>query len=345
MSGSHLTQEGTSLELGLRPKVSVDKYRLADKSHGERPWIRTGLAKLPPELIHLVCGQLCRCWYCEPKPYPLIYLRDGFVAFRNDLDSLSKTCRFLCAVAQPYLFHDIESPSPDYLMRTFKGRNDRTNRRLLKTLESKVPHLANHVRRITVNSINTELSLLRRLTGLWSLRVPAFEPGGRGLESYLSFPCLRVLHYGPLLTFPTYQSFRGYRARIKDAGRDLRAVLTAAPSLSHLSCHRLWHNVFVSPFIPLKLPACQITTLELHECWLSRDTFIRFMANFPRLKTFRLWRTMCLCLADLSNESEVYTFPPDGPGRIADAADGEFPLSNGLRMCNVIGRCIYISMG
>lgn len=326
MSGSHPTQEKTSLGLGLSPEVNIDKCSLADDSHNCRPWIRSGLAKLPPELIQLVCRQLCRCWYCTPRPCPLVYLPDGFVAFRDALDSLSKTCRFICAVAQPYLFHDIEGPSPDYLMEKFKRRNDRTNKRLLGTLCSKIPHIANHVRRITLNSITNDLFLLKRLTGVRSLRVSALSAGGIRLENNLSFPCLRELHYGPLLTYPTYQSFPGYRAGIEDARLDLRAVLHAAPSLSHLSCYRLWHDVSLSPFILLKLPACHITTLDLNECWLPHGTLIRFIANFPRLKSFRLWRTMSLCLADLSNETGVYTFPSNGPGRIVDAADGELPL-------------------
>lgn len=330
MSRSHLTQPETSLDLGLRSDVNIDKCSLADDSHNGQPWIRSGLARLPPELIHLVCRHLCLCWFCEPRRCPLIYLPygTGVVKFRYALDRLSKTCRFLCAVAQPYLFHDIERPSTD--SRKFRRRNNQITTRLFRTFCSRLPHIANQVRRITLNSILDDLLLLRRLTGLRSLYVPAFSAGGTGLGSYLSFPCLHELHYGPKLTFPNYRiPSKWPKVGIEDTGSDLRAVLTAAPNLSHLSCQRLWHDVSLSPLILVKLPACQITTLELHHCWLSCGTLISFMANFPLLKNFQIWETMD------PEETGVETFPMNGPERIADATNGEI-----LPCKHMIGQCM-----
>lgn len=334
MSGSHLTQQETSLDFELRPDVSIDKCILADDSHNERRWTRNGLAQLPPEVIHFVCRHLCLCWYCEPRPCPFIELTDGtdVVKFRDALDCLSKTCRFLCAVAQPYLFHDIERPSMDSPtdLKKFKHRNGLITTRIYRALFPRLLHIASQVLRITVNSILDDLLLLRCLTGLRSLCVPAFSAGGTGLGSSLSFPCLHELYYGPISTFPIYRDpSKRPKVGIEHAGSDLRAVLTAAPNLSYLSCQRLWHDVSLSPLILVKLPACQITTLELDHCWLSCGTLISFMVNFPLLKNFQIWETMD------PREAGVERFPMNGPERIADATNGEI-----LPFKHMIGQCM-----
>jgi len=313
MSEVHLTQGVTSSDLVLRPKINIDKSR-SDPHHG-RPWIRTGLARLPPELIHLVCRRLCLCWYCQPRLDPLDESSHGLVQFRNALDSLSKTCNFLCAVAQPYLFHTFRGASQDLVERS----------RDCYTLFIEFPHLASQVRRMTFNSMPAALFFLRRLTGLWTLRITATGEGGIGPESYLSLQCLLEFRYGPLLDSKS-------KVSIENASKDMRAILTAAPSLSHLRCHRLFESYSLSPFVLPELPACHITTLELHQCWLPHGTLIRFIANFPRLKFFRLEKTMPSHLASQSRRYHAY--PSDGPQRLADGTDGESPSCERLKVCS-----------
>jgi hypothetical protein len=360
MPESHLSEDGTSSDLALIPKANntADSQRGSGRDSDDRPWIRTGLATLPPELIHGICSRLCRCCHSDPAPYTLTEHHNlvgnlsGLARDRMALHALSTTCRFLYAISQPYLFH---SPSriPLNLLKRFDPRNtyqDGTSdwfpganaqnfvkaflgRRMTRTSQElfdhlvKRPHIINQVRRLDLNSVADNLLFLRRLTGLSELRLIAQQTGagGIGLENYLSFPCLRELHYVPVHHTRSV-------VRLEDARKDLRAILAAAPNLSTLRCSRLWHDVSLSPFVLLKLPACNITSLELRECWLPHGTFKRFLANFTRLKNFKIGRTRYPNLLKSAGISGLEPrLPKDGPGRIADAIDGEFSSEQYLK--------------
>lgn len=300
MSRPNLSEDRDSLDLVPGIQVTIVSSRRTDNVDHGRYGIRTGLAAAPAELIHIVCRLLCLCSYCEPEPNPSPFDLTPLnpVRFRDDLDSLSKTCKFVRDVAQPYLFHVF-------------GPNDRnsTPRLAAKLSAVELPHVANQVRRITLNSVCGELSLLNRLTGLQTLRVMTTRAGGIGLESQLSFPCLKEFFYGgsDLIT------------PMENARKDLRAILSAAENLTHLRCQALWHSSETTPFILLRLPACNITTLELYACWLPHEICKRFLANFVRLENFKLDLTMWLC----SDTGLRVPYPEDGPERVADATDGE----------------------
>lgn len=301
MSRPHSPEDRNSPDLTLSNQTNTDNsLRTSDVDH-DQDRIRTGLAAAPAEVIHLVCRLLCLCSYCEPNPNPLELSPLNPVRFRDDLDAFSKTCKFVRDVAQPYLFHVF-------------GPNDRERtRRLSLKLSVEIPHVADQIRRIALDSLFGELSLLNRLTGLQTLRVIARNAGKTGLERQLSFPCLKELCYGPGLDTVSV-------VHMEDARKDLRAILSAAENLSHLRCHNLRHKSSTTPFIFLWLPACKITTLRLHQCWLPHETFKRFMANFVRLENFKLQSTMRL----RSRSGGYVGYPSDGPERLADATDGEY---------------------
>lgn len=276
------------------PHLSLDLQRA--HGTGER---RTGFAALPVELLHLICRQLCLCSYCDPDPEGLD-IPHSPVIFRNDLDSLSRTCRTLRQVAQPYIFHAFGYYDSHFALR------------LYFKFTIQLAHIADQVRRVTLNSIWGDLVLLSHLTGLHILRVLAFSPGTIGFTSHMSFPSLKEFCYGPCLV-------KSSVVELQDARKDLRAVLGAAERLSRLTCHRLFHDINMTPFIFLRLPSCKISILELHQCWLPHGTFRRFVANFPCLKKFRFRST-----ARLRYETgEHRRLPEDGPGRLADALDGK----------------------
>lgn len=305
-----------SLDSKLRVQGTFhSSHRVANHHHSEDT-IRTGLATLPAEVLHLVCRLLCLCSYCEPpKLDPLDESPLIPVQFKADLDSLARTCQFIRNVAQPYIFHVLGAWDKQFV-----------HRPALK-ISVDLPHVANQVRAITLNSIWGEKFSLSRMTGLKSLRVSAVIAGGMGLESQLSFPCFQKLCYGPSLETDSVVG-------MEDARKDLRAILSASEKMSHLRCQRLRHDITSSPFILLRLPACRITTLELHKCWLPHGTFRRFMANFPCLETFKFMYSMFSTHRDLQLQV-MPTFEEDGPGRVADAVDGESPTRKDLASCAI----------
>lgn len=276
--------------------------RVANHYHSQE--IRTGLAVLPVEMLQLICRLLCLCSHCEPPDIdPLDMAPLVPVQFKADLDSLTRTCQFIREVAQPYIFHVL-------------GTWDKhpIHRPALKICVD-LPHVAKQVRAITLNSIWGDKVSLSRMTGLRRLRVNTIIAGRIGLESQLSFPCLRELCYGLSLETNAVVD-------MEDARTDLRAILSASEKMSHLRCQRLCHDIVSSPFILLRLPACKITTLELHKCCLPHGTFKRFLANFPCLEAFKFMHSMPSSSTDFWGSS---IFEAHGPGRLADAADGEFP--------------------
>lgn len=333
MSESHLTQGGgLSFDLVTRPKVTTEMSRHPSEGHPGRLWIRGGLARLPPELIDAICKHLCGCWHCGPKGLWAEHVRTN-VQHREALNSLSRTCRFLCSVAQPYLFHALEIPSR-YKFCEGKGDYDKDLRGIdrFRNLLVELPHIVSQIRRITLNSITDDLLILRRLTGLGTLRLLRASNYGDGLQTHLSFPCVRNLFYGPQVQ-SSYSTFKGYKVGLEDAKKDLQAILGAAPRLSCLECYRLWHDVPSSPTIPLKFPATNVTSLGLTHCWLPHETFKLFMASFPRLKTFRLWGTLPPVHIYPSEDRATFLMPAQGPERIADAVDGEFLPCECLKLC------------
>lgn len=274
--------------------------RVANHYHSQE--IRTGLASLPVEMLQLICRLLCLCSHCElPDVDPLDMSPLIPVQFKADLDSLTRTCQYMRDVAQPYIFHDLGTWDKHF------------NHRPALKISVDLPHVAKQVRAITLNSIWGEKFSLSRMTRLTRLRVNTKLTGGIGLESQLSFPCLREFFYGPSLD-------TNFGVGMRDARTDLRAILSASEKMSHLRCQRLRHDIASSPLILLRLPACKITTLELHKCWLPHGTFRRFMTNFPCLEAFKFMYSMFSTWGDLR---VTPTFEEDGPGRVADAADGE----------------------
>lgn len=313
-STPHLPNHEHSLDSILRSYVTSHYSRRVANDHHGQDEARTGLARLPAEVLHLICAQLCLCSSCGPKRDPFDDTPLRTVQFKDDLDSLSRTCKFIRKVAQPYVFHVFGSWTRLFTLR------------LTLKLYFRTPHVAGQVRRITLNSIWGELGLLSILTGLHTLRVFAIKAGGIGAESYLSFPCLAEVCYGPNLDTTSIVS-------MEDAGTDLRAIFNAAKEkLSYLRCHRLCHNLSISPLIPWKLSADHITTLDLHQCWLPHETFKRFITDFPSLKSFRFKTTLRL----RSRSGEYEQFSEDGPERLADATDGESPPCDSLEMCTTI---------
>lgn len=288
--------------------TSYYSRRVANLHHGQGQ-VRTGLARLPVEVLRLICEQLCLCSSCGPERVALDDSPLRTVQFKDDLDSLSKTCKFMRKVAQPYIFHIFGSWDSQFTLR------------LALKLAVEVPHVAKHVRRITLNSIWGDISLLHLLTGLHTLRVFATKAGGIGLESGVSFQCLQDLCYGPKLV-------TDFIVPIADAVLDLEWILSAAKELSSLRCHRLCHSLSLSPFIPLTLSPCHITTLDLHQCWLPHKTFREFLTNFPSLQNFRFKDSL-----RLRSGGQYQSFPEDGPERLADAMDGEFLSLDDLEIC------------
>lgn len=276
--------------------------RVANHYHSQE--IRTGLATLPVELLQIICRLLCLCSHCEPAEVdPLDMSPLVPVQFKADLDSLTRTCQFIRGVAQPYIFHVV-------------GTWDKhpIHRPALK-ISVELPHVAKEIRAITLNSIWGDKVSLSHMTGLRRLQVNTIKAGGIKLESQLSLPRLREVCYGPSLETKAVVDMENARA-------DLRAILSASENMSHLRCHRLYHDIVSSPFILMRLPACKITTLELHKCCLPHGTFKGFMANFPCLEAFKFMYSMPSSSIDFWGNQ---VFEGDGPGRLADAADGEFP--------------------
>lgn len=325
MSESDLTQEGgPSSELVIRPRINTDISRHPSEAHPGRIWIREGLARLPPEVIGLICKHLCGCWFCGPRGQWAQHFR-AHVQYRDAINSLSRTCRFVCSVTQPYLFHVLDTASPyEYYHEERKYDNELITIVRFRNLAVELPHIVSQIRRITLNSITDDLLFLRRLTGLGTLRLLQASKFGVVLETHLSFPCARNFFFGPQIATPC-GTFRGQKLALGDANKDLQAILGAAPKLSCLECYRLWHDVSSSPAITRKLPASHITSLGFIQCWFPHETFKKFMASFPRLKAFRLWEIMPPAHIYPLEDGATILMPAHGPERVADAVDGELP--------------------
>ncbi|KAL6871985.1 hypothetical protein J3F83DRAFT_733361 [Trichoderma novae-zelandiae] len=257
------------------------------------------LMSLPVELVHKICENLCRHCTCTPRE-----LQKGDLSLNGEaaLSCLSKTCRRLREIAQPVLYHYVET-----------GRNWNFLRSIIAR-----PDLAAHVRGLhhgwTSDSIREDVDIVAAIQAHKRLqtRIGAHEhyPRCSGHPHVLELISARLPNAEELAIdmddMPRWESVIQLKSVRRlhlfayddiDCLDSLGSFLSAMPCLEGL-------NMQVEPWLSSSLPVTEVRSLDLEAKWLTAPNLTLMVKSCPKLERFRYH-----CVLQPGPEEGTLTWP------------------------------------